>query len=604
MKIILTAINAKYIHSNPAVYSLRSFAKKYSAHVELAEYTINHRTDFILRELYKKKPDVLMFSCYIWNISCVCELIGEIHKLMPDLPIWVGGPEVSFECEKFLREYPMVTGIMRGEGEATFLELCEYYVNLGRRKRPEPDDMGQTNVQEPGGTGPKKELEQIRGIVFREDAHEIITTLDRVPLSMDEIPFCYEELDSFAHRIIYYESSRGCPFRCSYCLSSVEKSLRFRSLRLVERELQFFLDRQVPQVKFVDRTFNCNHAHAMAVWRYIKEHDNGVTNFHFEIAADLLTEEEIDFIGTMRPGLIQLEIGVQSTNPGTIKEIRRVMDLKRLEEVVRKVKKNGNIHQHLDLIAGLPFEDYRTFRKSFDRIYRLQPQQLQLGFLKVLKGSFLYENQKSYDILYHTVPPYEVMATRWISYDEILEIKNVEEMLEVYYNSGQFQMTMQILEQAFDSPFRMFWELGRFYEENGLFFLNHSRIRRCEILLDFLEKRDPEHLDLYQEALTFDLYYRENMKSRPGWAPEPALFKEEARRITEMLSGEKSKNVPRIAKNMHLEPFYYDFTGLLQGTQQGYPQRCETCSFYVFDYENRSPLTGQAAVLKIEGGES
>ncbi len=567
MKILLAAINAKYIHSNLAVYSLQAYAGQYREHVELCEYTINHRVDFILQQLYKKQPDVLMFSCYIWNFSYVCELIKEIHKLMPELPIWVGGPEVSFECKTFLEEYPMVTGIMRGEVKPTFRDLCEFYVN---RK-------------------PVEVLDDISGIVFRKPTGEIIMTTEREPLSMDELPFCYENLDEFANRIIYYESSRGCPYRCSYCLSSVEKSLRFRSIELVQKELQFFLNNQVQQVKFVDRTFNCNHEHAMAIWRYIKENDNGITNFHFEISADLLTQEEIELIGTMRPGLIQLEIGVQSTNPRTVEEIRRVMNLERLEEVVSRIKEKGNIHQHLDLIAGLPYEDYESFQASFDRIYRLHPQQLQLGFLKVLKGSYMYEQKKEYGLVYHTRPPYEVMATNWISYDEILQIKNVEEMLEVYYNSGQFEVTMQILEQTYESSFQMFLELGQFYEENGLFFLNHSRIRRSEILLGFVKERDFEHVELYQEALTFDLYYRENMKSRPSWAPEVATFKEAVRGLVGK----------RISGLSHVEPFYYDFSMLLQGEQKGYPKRNATRSFYLFDYEKRNPLTGQADVSMI-----
>lgn len=575
MKILLTAINAKYIHSNLAVYSLRSYAKPFHDQIELAEYTINHQTDDVLSDIYTRKPDVLCFSCYIWNISVIRELIRELRLLRPELPIWVGGPEVSYECGEFLKENPRVTGIMRGEGEATFLELCEHYVNQ------------------------ENELSKIRGLVFRDEEDNIVFTPERPPLSLDALPFCYEDLADFEHRIIYYESSRGCPFRCSYCLSSVEKSLRFRSLPLVYRELQFFLDHKVPQVKFVDRTFNCDHVHAMAIWEFLREHDNGITNFHFEISADLLTDEEIALLATLRPGLIQLEIGVQSTNPQTVEEIRRSMNLERLEAVVRKIKSQGNIHQHLDLIAGLPYEDYRSFAGSFDQIYALHPEQLQLGFLKVLKGSWLYENRDAYGIICHEAPPYEVMATRWLSYDELLEIKKVEEMLEVYYNSGQFTRTMQVLEQAFDSHFTMFWELGQYYERNHLFDVNHSRIRRSEILLEFIREKSLEPIELYQETLTFDLYCREKMKSRPAWAPEPSLFKEELKHLKEKNPGLKGRNV-------HLEPFYYDLEHLSQrrrtcGEEQDFPRRKPERSYYLFDYENRNPLTGQANVTKLCG---
>lgn len=578
MNILLTAINAKYIHSNLAVYSLKAYAKEYTDHIQLAEYTINHRVEYILQEIYKKKPDVLCFSCYIWNFRYVQELITEIHKLLPELPIWVGGPEVSYEPEAFLNQFPMVTGVMIGEGEETFRELCGHYVN----------QKHSAGNQEEG-------LSHISGLLFRNEKKELIRTPHREPMSMDDLPFCYEHLEDFENRIIYYETSRGCPFSCSYCLSSIEKGLRFRSLELVKKELQFFLDHKVPQVKFVDRTFNCNHNHAMGIWKYVKEHDNGITNFHFEISADLLTEEEIEFIADMRPGLIQLEIGVQSTFAPTIQEIHRTMNLSRLETVVKKVQQAGNIHQHLDLIAGLPKEDFATFAKSFQEIYRLKPEQLQLGFLKVLKGSFMYEHQKEYGLVYQSNPPYEVMSTNWLTYEEVLKIKLVEEMLEVYYNSGQFEMTMKVLEQAYDNPFDMFLELGEYYEAHGLFAMNHSRIRRCEILLDFAREKDAAHEEIYKETLTFDLYYRENMKTRPKWAPELAEFKEETRKYC--------KN----GKMSHIEPFFYDMNLLLQKKSvEGYPTKREK-QFYLFSYENKNPLTGQANVQPInvnmiEGG--
>lgn len=595
MNILLVAINAKYIHSNLAVYSLKSYAKEYTEYIELAEYTINHRVEYILQELYKKKLDVLCFSCYIWNFRYVQELITEIHKLLPKLPIWVGGPEVSYEPEAFLRKFPMVTGVMIGEGEETFRELCEFYVNQKHSARNQMENQkhfarNQIENQKHSAKNPKnqQELQKIAGLLFRSEENKLVQTPRREPISMDMLPFCYDHLEDFENRIIYYETSRGCPFSCSYCLSSIEKGLRFRSLHLVKKELQFFLDHKVPQVKFVDRTFNCNHNHAMEIWNYIKEHDNGITNFHFEISADLLTEEEIALIADMRPGLIQLEIGVQSTFAPTIQEIHRTMNLSRLEEIVKKVQQAGNIHQHLDLIAGLPKEDFGTFAKSFQEIYRLKPEQLQLGFLKVLKGSYMYEHQQEYGLVYRSQPPYEVMATNWLSYEEVLRIKLVEEMLEVYYNSGQFEMTMKVLELAYENPFDMFLELGEYYEKHGLFAMNHSRIRRCEILLDFVRETDAAHEEIYKETLTFDLYYRENMKTRPVWAPSVAEFKEETRRYC--------KN----GKLSHVEPFYYDMNLLLkQKSIVEYPIKGER-SFYLFSYEKKNPLTGQAAVERIE----
>lgn len=563
MNILLVAINAKYIHSNLAVYSLKAYAEEYQEHIGLLEYTINHRADYILQEIYKRQPDVLCFSCYIWNFRYVQELVMEFQKLMPEVPIWVGGPEVSYETERFLADYPMVKGAMVGEGEATFLELCRYYVD--------------------GAV-----LEQIRGIVFRDAQGGLVRTLPREPLSMDELPFCYGSLEDFENRIIYYETSRGCPFSCSYCLSSIEKGLRFRSRELVEKELRFFLEHKVPQVKFVDRTFNCNHEHALFIWSYLKEHDNGVTNFHFEISADLLTKEELALIATMRRGLIQLEIGVQSTHEPTIREIHRTMNLSRLAQVVARVRGMGNVHQHLDLIAGLPNEDFATFAESFRQVYAMRPHQLQLGFLKVLKGSYLYEHREEYGLVYREFPPYEVMCTHWLSYAEILKIKLVEEMLEVYYNSGQFEMTIKVLELLADNPFDLFLSLGEFYESRGLLAMSHSRIRRCEILLDYIEEKDPQHLALYRECLTFDLYYRERMKSRPIWAPPLSEYRE--------LSGKYCGK----GRNVHLEGFWYDMEEIRQQEfLKGYPVKGGEREYYLFSYEQRDPLSGQAKVERV-----
>lgn len=566
MKIFLTAINAKYIHSNLAVYSLRAYAKVFQEQIEIGEYTINNRVDYILEQIYKAKPDVLCFSCYIWNIGYVEDLITEYHKLYPEVPIWVGGPEVSYEVETFLEEHPQVTGVMIGEGERTFQQLCEYYVNQN-------------------GT-----LKELNGIAYKDSVSgEVIFTQPQEPMNMSDIPFCYDHIENFENRIIYYESSRGCPFNCSYCLSSIDKKLRFRDTELVKKELAFFIEKKVPQVKFVDRTFNCKHDHAMEIWRFVKEHDNGITNFHFEISADLLNEEELALIHDMRPGLIQLEIGVQSTNEPTIREIHRTMKLELLKDIVRKIQSGGNIHEHLDLIAGLPYEDYAAFAKSFDEIYELKPNQLQLGFLKVLKGSYMYGHAAEYEIVYHEKTPYEVMKTKWLSFDDVLKIKQVEEMLEVYYNSGQFEITMKVLEPLFDSAFMMFQELGAFYEAKGYFGMSHSRIRRAEILLEFMRERKSSGavMQMLEESLTFDLYYRENCKSRPSWAPSPAEFKEQTRYYCK--NGAKS----------HLEPFHYRFPEKSKKALQEVPKRLEKPVYMLFDYENRDPLDHQACVTEV-----
>lgn len=574
MKLLLTAINAKYIHSNLAVYSLRAYAKEYREQIELAEYTINHRMEYILSGIYKKRPDVLCFSCYIWNISEVLAVAEEFHKLCPDVPIWMGGPEVSYEVENFLQEHPFVTGVMVGEGEKIFQDLCEYYVNLEKK----------------GKICFGEKPETIKGLAFLNADGHMIFTEPQTPLDMSTIPFCYDEMEDFKNRIIYYESSRGCPFRCSYCLSSIDKKLRFKDIGLVKQELLFFIEKEVPQVKFVDRTFNCDHHHAMEIWRFLKENDRGITNFHFEIAADLLTDEEIEFIAGLRPGLIQLEIGVQTTNPETITEIHRSMDLERVKYVTSRIKEGKNVHQHLDLIAGLPFEDYMTFQKSFDEIYALKPEQLQLGFLKVLKGSYMFEHAKEYGVIYQSRPPYETMETKWLSFDEVLKIKQVEEMLEVYYNSRQYPMSIKLLETEFDSAFAMFAALGDYYEQKGYFSLSHSRIQRLNIFLEFVETIDKEHLEVFRQAATYDIYSRENAKSRPAFSGDLSEFRELTRKFCKK------------GKLEHIEKF--DYRMPQEETVTTLPEREEQPYYLLFDYEKRDMLNHQALIRHVDIGKT
>ncbi|MDC7288244.1 B12-binding domain-containing radical SAM protein [Blautia schinkii] len=569
MKILLAACNAKYIHSNLAVYSLRAYAREYAQNIVVREYTINQLKDDILRDIYLQKPDVVCVSCYIWNISYVRELMCDLAKILPGAALWAGGPEVSFDAEAFLEENPFFTGVMVGEGEQTFLELVRYYVEGERRSRGDimPPD---THEHEPCQQSSSAGLSHIKGIAYR-DGEQIRHNGWREIMDLSTIPFVYENLEDFHNRIIYYESSRGCPFSCSYCLSSVDKKLRFRSLELVEKELQFFLDHKVPQVKFVDRTFNCRHAHAMAIWKYISEHDNGITNFHFEISADLLVDEELSLMRAMRPGLIQLEIGVQSTNTDTIRAIHRTMDFAKLGTVANEIQSFGNIHQHLDLIAGLPYEDYESFRRSFNDVYELRPQQLQLGFLKVLKGSLMKETAAEYGIIYKEKEPYEVLSTKWLPFRDVLKLKMVESMVEVYYNSGQFQNTLEYLKPYFTDAFSFYEALGIFYEERGYSSLSHSRLRRYEILLEFLEGYEQISPEEVVDCMMLDLYLRENIKSRPAFALSQKPYEKQ---IWEYRRREA------IPKTAHIEVFR-DKRVLL------------------FDYSRRDPLTNNAAITKI-----
>ena len=581
MNILLTAINAKYIHSNLAVYSLRAYAagkcERYKEEIGIAEYTINQPLDQILMDLYKRKPEVLCFSCYLWNIEYVEQLVAELGKIMPQTDIWLGGPEVSYHASHMLEQFPQVYGIMRGEGEETFLELTEFYHNNSGKSLEQCEKV--------------QRLKEIVGITFR-DGEEIIETADRSVMDLSKVPFVYEDLDVFKNKIIYYESSRGCPFSCSYCLSSIDKCLRFRDLELVKKELQFFIDHEIPQVKFVDRTFNCKHSHSMEIWSYIKEHDKGKTNFHFEVAADLLNEEELNLISTMRPGLIQLEIGVQSTNEQTIKEIHRTMKFSQVTEVVNRVHAAKNIHQHLDLIAGLPFEDYNSFHKSFCDVYALKPEQLQLGFLKVLKGSYMEEKTKDYELLYQNRPPYEVLSTKWLPYSEVIRLKGLEEMVEVYYNSRQFEHTMELLEQVFGDAFVMFEEMSNYYEEHGYYGMNHNRVARYEILYAFIKEVALVQYETllteeqFRQTLVMDLYLRENMKNRPAFAGDSLVSKEVERTFYDTeaeehqyLKGYEKYDKRQLRKMTHLE----NLDGHL----------------ILFDYQNRNPLTNQATTYEV-----
>ena len=605
MKFLLVAVNAKYIHSNLGVYSLKAYAEMrlkwgdrrgkegflpsaVSADemtIEIGEYTINNQMDMVLKDIYRRQPDVLGFSCYIWNIDYVMELVHDIHKVLPGCDIWLGGPEVSYDAGAVLRREPAVTGIMKGEGEETFARLMEYYVN---------QDGEQTGTNALAG---------IAGLAFRGEEGTIRENPIQPVMDMSQIPFSYGDLTGYEHKIIYYESSRGCPFSCSYCLSSIDKSVRFRDLELVKRELAFFLEHRVPQVKFVDRTFNCKKSHAMAIWQYLLEHDNGVTNFHFEISADLLDEEELSLIERMRPGLIQLEIGVQSTNPDTIRAIHRTMNFEKLAEIVNKIHSFKNIHQHLDLIAGLPYEDYDSFHRSFNDVYALRPQQLQLGFLKVLKGSHMKEMTEEYGIVYKELEPYEVLGTKWLPYEDILRLKMVESMVELYYNSGQFQNTIACVEPLFEDAFTLYERLGQFYEKKGYSEISHSRMRRYEILLEFVKEEleeqesaklaenqklkagnsaetaedDNRNVDTVTwekvaDSMIYDLYLRENLKSHPSFEMDQKPYEKavwEYRRLE------------KVPKTAHIEVF-----------RDG--------RILMFDYENRDPLLHNAAVKKIQ----
>lgn len=580
MKILLVGINAKYIHSNLAIRSLRNYATPYKEKIFIDEYTINQYTDEILMDIFKQKPDFIGFSCYIWNIAMVKRLSREIKKVLPKTSLWLGGPETSYNPKDILEELIWIDGVICGEGEETFLELMHFYV------------------------GHRGELTNIKGICFREIDGSTQLTPARRSADMDTIPFPYEDLTLLANKLIYYESERGCPYSCSYCLSAADKGVRFRNLDKVKEELLVFLQNNVPQVKFVDRTFNCNHKHAMEIWRFLKENDNGITNFHFEIAGELLTEEELGLLKTLRVGLIQLEIGVQSANEVTLDAIRRKMSLNKIREVVYKIQEGRNIHVHLDLIAGLPFEDYASFRSSFNEVYSMKPDQLQLGFLKVLKGSPMYEEKEKWGIEYQEEAPYEVLYTKWISYEEILQLKKVESMTEIYYNSGQFEYSLTYLMHFFETPFDFFLELGNYYEEQGLLQMSSSRLGRYEALLTFLKIYNGgsrmEEAKVLGHLMVHDLYCREKLKSRPPFAEDFECYKKRYQtfyRDSESLLNYlewDAISMEEVKGMLHIEHYPVD---IYKTAESGRAVSLE--QFILYDYKNRSPLNKQARQISI-----
>lgn len=564
MKVIITAINTKYIHSNLAVYNLKAYSEhEFKGEMEIAEYTINMYVDDIIRDLYRKKPDILAFSCYIWNKRYITDIVNEIKKILPDTQIWLGGPEASYNAEGMLRDIHSIDGIMYGEGEKVFNNMMHFWekcVNDNIKYLPH----------------------NIKGIVYR-NGQNIVRTQPEDIMDMSDIPFVYNDMELFENKIIYYESSRGCPFSCSYCLSSIDKQLRFRDINLVKEELGFFIRNNVKQVKFVDRTFNCNKKRAMDIWKYIYENDNGVTNFHFEISADLIDDEQIQLLRKFRPGLAQFEIGVQTTNQRTIKAINRTMNLDKLKDVVKKINDGNNIHQHLDLIIGLPYEDYDSFVNSFNDVYNMEPEQLQVGFLKVLKGSLMSEKAGEYGIVCGSNPPYEVLYTKWINFDEVIHLKQVEEMVEVYYNSGQFVNTMKYLQHFFNQPFELFDEMARYYDSHGYFELKHSRMARYEILYEIMKHRTGIKSDMLEDVMLYDLYLRENIKSRPCFYKKPLG---ERNKIYEL-----QRNYKEAGNLVHAEMFRYN-PEYIAGN--GQTERLDT--YILFDYRERNPLNNNAKV--------
>ena len=568
--VLLVGINAKYIHINLALRCLRAYSEKRGNFpLQIQEYTINQPLDQMLEGIYQAQPAVIAFSCYLWNIELVEKLGDDLKQILPQVPIICGGPEVSYDAKDFLNRHPWADGILVGEREEAFYQLLRGF-------------QGEIS------------LEQVPSLVWRQGEHLVENPL-AAPLPLEEIPFPYQEGEDLSNHILYYESSRGCPFRCRYCLSSLAGKVRLLPLDRVYEDLAFFLSKGVRQVKFVDRTFNCNREHARGIWRFLMEHDNGVTNFHFELAAHLLQEEDLELLRTARKGLFQFEIGVQSTNEDTIRSIDRTTNFSTIQQVCRTLASFENIHQHLDLIAGLPWEDFASFGRSFDDVFALRPEQLQLGFLKVLKGSGMHRDAQRYQIRYRHRAPYEVLQTHVLSYGDLLRLKELEMVLELYYNSGRFACTTDYLASLWDRPFSFFLELGAYFSAHGYTPTNLTQERQYEALRSFaLESRpqvDPWALD---SRLLFDLCRHQRPRKLPQglhilempskeWVrdqfarPEVAAFYENYQDLSQV----------QLERTVCCQRFPFD----VQGRQSG-PVLC------FFNYRCRD-LLGHAQVLTL-----
>ncbi|MCI9406082.1 MAG: B12-binding domain-containing radical SAM protein [Oscillospiraceae bacterium] len=572
MNALLLALNAKYTHSNIAVRYLQKYAAPYlSQPPQILELTINNRLDFVLAEIFRRSPDLLFFSTYIWNVSMVRSLAVEYRKLCPHTIIGAGGPEVTYESESFLRQNPAFDLVIRGEGEETVRQLL---------------------AAEEAGVS----WRTLPGLTVRENGG-VRSNPPQKPLDLGTLPFPYAaDFSDAPDKIKYYESSRGCPFQCQYCLSSVEKGVRTAPLDKVFADLKLFLKAKVRQVKFVDRTFNCDSSRALAIWRFLRDHDNGVTNFHFEITAELLDRQTLDFLRTIRPEQFQFEIGVQSTNPKTLAAIRRQNDWDRLSAIVKEIHSFSNIHQHLDLIAGLPYEDYHSFHQSFNDVYALAPQQLQLGFLKILKGAGLFYDQQKYGLISRSDPPFEVLSTPDLPYKDTLRLKAVEEMVELYYNSGRFFHTLRWLLSRMDDPFSFYQALGDRWQTESRQYASQSLEQSYTFFYRFCADLPAVDEKKLVQFLKLDYCLHQRPKRRPDWFPGPdaaslrrrcLLFLQQESSRTAILPSYSETDPQYLYKLVHFEPFSLDVL-----TGQDRPV------VLLFDYRRRD-LLGNARVLPV-----
>lgn len=543
MKILLTALNSKFIHSNLAVRYLKSYTKELCYNCTIREFTINDRMENILEEIIGEKPNIVAFSCYIWNIEYIESLSVLIKIVDPSIKILYGGPEVSYDSCNILKsmsgEY-----IIIGEGEDTYYEFVKLHIKYFNCETGHDNDKF------------FESLKSISGLCFKWKDN-VILNRERKVMDMNKIIFPYEEDDDLKNKIVYYEASRGCPFSCKYCLSSTTHKVRFLDIERVKREIKFFMDKNIALIKFVDRTFNCNPEFTMELWKFIIECDTQ-TIFHFEISADIITEDEIRLLKKCPKGRIQFEVGVQTTNERVLNNINRYVKFKDIEDKVKKIKKGNNIKQHLDLIVGLPGENFQSFKKSFNKVYLLESEEIQIGFLKLLKGSPMRKEAKKWGIMYSPYAPYEVLKTKEITYNEIIILKRIEHMVDKYYNSGKFKNIIKYLIHRFKTPFDFYYNMALFFYNRGYFSRNISSADYYKVFLEFHEEYFHFTSMELKEVIKYD-YLKFNKKK---WLPN-FLIRERNKNVEKCIKLKVEKDGINISEKYHIEKFFINIEKLV-----------------------------------------
>ncbi|WP_270646743.1 B12-binding domain-containing radical SAM protein [Paeniclostridium hominis] len=551
MKILLTTLNSKFIHTNLAIRYLKQMVKDIEdINVDIREYTINNELDFILKDIYTNNYDVILFSTYIWNVNDIVKLCNNLKKVKPNIKIALGGPEVTYDSEEAMKKYDFIDYILYGEGELIFRDFTKYLMG----------DM---------------KIEDVDGIVYRSNDSIITNKPMKLLENLDLIPSPYEELDKkeYENRIVYYETSRGCPFNCQYCLSSAIEGLRYFSIDRVKKDLKKLIDARVSQIKFIDRTFNANKKFAMEIMKFLMENDNGYTTYHFEVTAHLLTDDMLEFLKDCKEGLFQFEIGVQSTNEKVLDAVGRRDDFKKLSYVVQKIASFRNIHQHLDLIAGLPYEDYSSFENSFNDVFNLGIEHLQLGFLKMIKGTGIRNQADEHEFRYKDYPPYEVLYNKYISYNEILKLKDIEEILERYFNSKNFVLSMRYIIHNYykESPFKFFEDFATYFNDNGYFNASQGKNQLYKILVDFYTDKINIETELFKEIVKYDYISLGKTSNVPAFMDKVEvddfknrchLFLQNEGNILKYIPRFENTPAKQIIKYVHFETFKYDILQL------------------------------------------